>query len=626
MSWKVLVLSLVVGAETASAAVIQVNDAKGERKFAQAVCLSIQAQLVIERGGQVPLECRMAPGTGGADYEVARDAHGRVSFRALDPEVPAGWEVLDDPETLIPRLVARHEQARRKKRVVQEAALAMGVHAGESRAVVLGKDGRYLDPKTRAELSFQEAFRRFENEGPRQRHYLRATIELTAILGIGWLNYILDDVNRLDYDHSVSWHTLRSKLTFDYWALDTNKYDTNALAHPFSGAVYYWFSRANGLGSLEALLMSIAASTFWEFVGEFQEKVSINDMVVTPVAGMAIGEVLHQLGDFFASSSGHWLHEVFAGIFGMPQRAHDWLDKAKRVRAGRYDEFGFPADRWHRFELFTSIQGPLKGQGPAAAGGGFDLEVANIPVYGQEEKGVRLLRNTAFSRLAMSLAGNAEGMQDLTFYTQAALAGYYAQDVRRDEGGKLRGWTFFVGPSVGFEYKLENRALGDGTRFDDKIGVVHVLGSTMDVTYRASGLLVRLTLDVHGDWAAVRSFGLEPNTSQPLSNVLRNEGYNHQLGASMRSRLRASYRDFEAGIEAELGRYFSIQAWEREGEPGTATVDGSGRARFWVGYRIGGGRIQVRLAIEYRNRSGSVGHEFRNFDELLGLGQIVFIF
>jgi Domain of unknown function (DUF3943) len=62
--------------------------------------------------------------------------------------------------------------------------------------------------------------------------------------------------------------------------------------------LYYLVARTNTLSIPASLLFAIAGSTLWELVGEFKEKVSINDMIVIPFAGMAIGEVFVQLGGF----------------------------------------------------------------------------------------------------------------------------------------------------------------------------------------------------------------------------------------------------------------------------------------------------------------------------------------
>jgi hypothetical protein len=88
-----------------------------------------------------------------------------------------------------------------------------------------------------------------------------------------------------DKGFGQSWVDNVQDPTFDHdaWWL-------NYVMHPYFGAVYYTRARARGFGELPSLLYSAFASTMYEFGPEaFFEKPSIQDLIVTPVAGAIVG-------------------------------------------------------------------------------------------------------------------------------------------------------------------------------------------------------------------------------------------------------------------------------------------------------------------------------------------------
>ncbi len=66
----------------------------------------------------------------------------------------------------------------------------------------------------------------------------------------------------------------------------------NYVTHPYAGAIYYMGARSAGANAVYSCLYSFALSTFfWEYGLEaFAERPSIQDLIVTPVAGSLLGE------------------------------------------------------------------------------------------------------------------------------------------------------------------------------------------------------------------------------------------------------------------------------------------------------------------------------------------------
>ncbi len=69
----------------------------------------------------------------------------------------------------------------------------------------------------------------------------------------------------------------------------------NYVTHPYWGAVYYMQARNGGYGPFGSFMFSAIMSTFfWEYgIEAFAETPSIQDLIITPVAGSLIGELFY---------------------------------------------------------------------------------------------------------------------------------------------------------------------------------------------------------------------------------------------------------------------------------------------------------------------------------------------
>jgi hypothetical protein len=98
----------------------------------------------------------------------------------------------------------------------------------------------------------------------------------------GW-----SDEQREDYSFS-KWQDNVSKPVWDedVWWL-------NYVTHPYWGGAYYIQARERGLNRAQSFWYSALLSTLYEYGAEaLAEPVSIQDLVVTPVAGFLVGEYL----------------------------------------------------------------------------------------------------------------------------------------------------------------------------------------------------------------------------------------------------------------------------------------------------------------------------------------------
>jgi hypothetical protein len=83
----------------------------------------------------------------------------------------------------------------------------------------------------------------------------------------------------------------RENVSNPVW--DSDNTIVNYVLHPYWGATYYVRGRERGLDRGQSFLFSVTLSTLFEYTLEaIFEPVSLNDLIVTPIAGSLIGEFL----------------------------------------------------------------------------------------------------------------------------------------------------------------------------------------------------------------------------------------------------------------------------------------------------------------------------------------------
>ena len=90
-------------------------------------------------------------------------------------------------------------------------------------------------------------------------------------------------------------HTIRDNFRRGFvW--DNDKLSTNMFFHPYHGNLYFNAARSNGYNYWLSGLFAFGGSAMWEFFME-NEYPSTNDIIATPVGGMALGETLYRTSD-----------------------------------------------------------------------------------------------------------------------------------------------------------------------------------------------------------------------------------------------------------------------------------------------------------------------------------------
>ncbi len=125
--------------------------------------------------------------------------------------------------------------------------------------------------------------------GPAYRRNLWVPLLEVGVAAAG-LNLVDREVLRYEWARSspqTFWQNLGQ------WRFDDDAFAMNNLMHPFTGSIYYGTARSMGLDLWWSFGVAFLGSALWETGGETQAA-SINDQIMTPVAGSFLGEVLYR--------------------------------------------------------------------------------------------------------------------------------------------------------------------------------------------------------------------------------------------------------------------------------------------------------------------------------------------
>jgi hypothetical protein len=444
---------------------------------------------------------------------------------------------------------------------------------------------------------------------PQHPHYLRVALEELALLGAGLGQYwYARDENSRDWQFSYDWASFRARLDGRAYAFDTNGFDTNFLFHPIAGTLYYTTARSNRLGPLESLAIAFGSSAIWEFFGEFQEKVSVNDVIVTPVAGMALGETLTQLGAYFLRQCPSTSNQILGTTLAPLTALHDAVDGAERLTSCDGE-----SPSAHRFRFaFVGGESWSEGHSPyPLLRTSLETEVIHLSDFGRFGSEVSTFADGNVSRLSFSTSFVSVGsleLSDLSFFTQTVIAGLHYRN-NTFAHGKVRRREAIFGVMVGAEYTRHRYdPRGDANR----IFLLDLPALTTRYYGRTNDLGWELSLDAGGAFGGADSLVLWQAGSRPytpdLTSVAAAEGYNHVVGVTLSPRARFDLGVAEAGIEFRGERLIGWRALDRAGRVASAPIDEL-RRRSIVWISLGAPRLERLLfSISWTERASSLGN------------------
>ena len=400
-------------------------------------------------------------------------------------------------------------------------------------------------------------------------------------------------------------YTPLDKLAHGAVSYDANTFRTNFLGHPIMGASMYQLARGNRAPAWLASLYTLAGSTTWELI-EFQEKASINDLVVTPVAGVALGEALFQMAAHLDRSPPSAARTVLAWLAAPWKKVADAVDGATLAR-------GDPADRLEaRASLGAAGADGVEGRrGELRAAAGWSLW--RDTCYGAPGHGATAWLDGQATGLRVSGAAGTGGVTDARLSSSALLAALYARSI--DPGG--RGADLVAGAGAGFD--LGGHAWTRQGPFD-LAGTVDVPRAALQARWLDGPLRLTARLDAALRFGGSRSFALDGDPGSvpfdTLPSVQQQNGYHFGLGGMLQAALELAWGP--ASLEA-AGRAESLDGVANPDptpgyHPGAALDERWKDATVRAAWRLGNG-FEVGVDAGWRQRWSRAGPTTRTASE-----------
>ena len=441
----------------------------------------------------------------------------------------------------------------------------------------------------------------FEYTTPTKKNYLRAVLELGALTTVGVAWYTIDV--RQGQGIGYRWQMFQKKLSGTAIAHDDNAFGTNFRGHGLGGNIYYGSARSNHLSIGESFGFAVAGAVLWEYFREIGEIVSVNDLIVTPLTGIGLGEPLTQFSAFFDRQSPSALNRTLGTVFGPLKTINDVLDGSTLSRSStrRTD--------WHLFSLAASAAWTRSEfRMPALSVSthtDYRIDVserlARLPDYDGAGRHARWFDDANLSGMSLGVAFGAQGLRDFAFAAHFVPFGYYQRDVR-GTADDLHGSGWVLGFRMGYRYLVHEYAAVPQASLD-RTAFVEPLGALFEANIELGDVSLSSHLAVTGIYGGVHPLASDaygPNR-EALQSVLRQFDYYFGAGGQLESSLGLRVLRLDSQLSL-LGRSF-VCVDEHASLP---MSDAWSQLRWTVGYRIHPGWA-LRLYSDELLRTGKLG-------------------
>jgi hypothetical protein len=380
----------------------------------------------------------------------------------------------------------------------------------------------------------------FRYTAPQEGSRLRAGLLVGGYLGLQLTSYALSERPPDPMYDAV--YTPWDKLVHGAVSYDSNTFRTNFIGHPTMGAVMYLMARGSRLPALEASLWTIAGSTTWELV-EYNERASVNDLLVTPLVGISLGEPLFQVGAHLDRTPRTTARNVLAWVVSPFKKLNDLYDHAEPARG--------PADDW--LVAWAAAGGAVTGGGGETSGdlrlgGGWRL--VRSASYGAPGDGTLAWHDGQVTEAALTTALRAGQVSDGRLESSVLLASLYARELDEARQGR----DLLAGLGVGFEART-HRWPGAGQ--PDFAGFVQLPRAALEVRWLLGGATLGGRLAAAALFAGSRSFALDGDPAavawEELPTGQQQYGYHFGFGAGL-----------HPALEAALGPATLLAEWRGE--------------------------------------------------------------
>jgi hypothetical protein len=398
-------------------------------------------------------------------------------------------------------------------------------------------------------------------------HALRAALEELTLggLGLGYY-YTWRELNSQDWEFGYEWSALEARIIGKAYAFDNNYFNTNYLSHPGAGTLYYWVARTNGLGVGSSLAYAATTSFLWEFAGEFRERMSVNDLFMTPLGGMALGESTYQLSRYLSQGCGA-LTQAFSAMFSPLGVVHSWVDGTRRRDQRVCDAYGLSKKGEHRFELVLGgrlSRSTGRGGSETSGQGRFHAksELMLMTDAGLPGSGWRTFSSGEVSQFDVALNIHPQALMDVTVTSRTIPVGVYYRRLSPAPLGGVVGREFTAGAGVGVDFNLHRyhgpRGAADSL-FVLEMPSLFLRWSTKDSAQRLElGFVAAPTLAGAGAFA--QDAYLKTGSRDDLTYPARDHAYNHALGVAANPLIRWTTPYSSLALESRLDSLFAIAA------------------------------------------------------------------
>lgn len=424
---------------------------------------------------------------------------------------------------------------------------------------------------------------------------LRTALELGGVLGLGATWYWIErDRQVADWDFP----SIRDRFRRDNYVNDSNSFPINYVWHSLGGLYYHVAARSNDLGLLESTAFGLGASLAWEYGIEFREKISLNDILFTTGAGVAVGEFVHWLGRKLQEPGGGVARDAARWSIGVMQSAHDTID-GRRI-AGPAISRVFRISSGYAHASARTVNGDdsdgrsnlanLRFQGQLTA-------LGDLLAPGRRQSS---FRDGNITRLDLHVAAGPAGTGVYALADTFLFAKRH-EDIPFDGDGI--GYGVAVGSAVAARYQDESYEA-----WRDRLGAVHLPGIAVDAALVGNGWSLRGLARAHVDYGGVHAMTYarwyDANPTEVGKAVLAEQGYYYAWGASARASAELTTRNYGIGAAAFHGRYWSQQGFDRF--QSELTVDQIGHNRYtdlgiWIRRALFDGvYVELRRDTHYR--------------------------
>jgi hypothetical protein len=445
----------------------------------------------------------------------------------------------------------------------------------------------------------------YQNPAPVLR--LRIALEEAAAVAVATVGYVI-----VDPEPSIAgipvpiWPWEKLLFRPGTWAFEADPWGTNLEGHPIAGMLYYLMARGNRVSIPEAFAWTAGAALAWE-LAEFNEPASINDMIMTPVGGLAIGEALTQLSGWLDRSGGSGFQKVLAWILDPPKKLHDWIDRATPVvdpeTAG-----------WHEFQAFAAGGVMWQGAVPGPARGivqlGIQTRLFRVPGYQAAGSGQWTFSDGNVSRITLFATFQASQVVDSLFDTETAVLGHYRRDLEGSDE-ELRGWDLYAAVTVGYEngqhvWDVEARAS------PNRVALVRVPGLVLQPRLFLGAFQLEMGLEAAVLFGAIDPLQMPPVQAPPpgvtYPPVLIKQGYYFAFGLRLAPSLQIRYGALALGAAARVDGFRGATGPNGVAIPGRMVQphDERGLGTAWFRVLLADPSLELGVRGEWRERSGSV--------------------